>query len=710
MADGNFLEATHVCDDCHSPDGAFPGGDPQFSLLDLHIGAKANWNEGIYEADGVTLKSGKEDWCATCHDDAPAYSRQTESVAPVPAVEIVVDNPDATVYPEYEWSTLAGHADGYGVDLRYKAAGEGGATATWTPDVPEAGDYSVYAWWIEGSQRATNAAYTIYYDGGFETFYVNQKECDSGGKWNLLGTGTYPFAAGTSGYVVLSGEPGANEVVVADAIKLEAGDPPGIYAPNVIGDNSTYGFYATGHGAHGFVECLECHDAGKTHIDHEHRTYASACDNYQAGYRLARPMVVPRPNRSDVYAYLDDFALCGDCHNLYEPLGVDAADTSHTNFWHDDESPRNSHKFHIGMLYDTDRDWVFDSRGTCIACHNVHGSPGVGPMIRHGELISTYGTDDKVPGLNFSYVPSGAELINSTGSRMDPPAGFCNGFCSGACHGGSVGISRTPYLSPKVLNTEAYPSIVPADVTTEVLLTALVDYDGGVVVTIDLSPIDGGVETMYDYGTNGDLTANDKIYSYKTTVPETVALGSKSFQITATSSFHGEGSNNMTLYVGTPGAVDNTEGTYSGTWGDSTYTPGYYGTDYHYHDAGSGTETFTWTPTITTAGTYGVWARWVESPSYANDATYTIYHDGGNTPVEKDQQDNGGEWVFLGAYDFDGAGVEKVKLVQSASGIVIADAIKLELEDHIIRDDINAAYEEGTWPSFTHQCPIYNLL
>lgn len=38
-----------------------------------------------------------------------------------------------------------------------------------------------------------------------------------GSQWNLLGT--YPFAAGTSGYVVLSDD--ADKYVIADAIRLE---------------------------------------------------------------------------------------------------------------------------------------------------------------------------------------------------------------------------------------------------------------------------------------------------------------------------------------------------------------------------------------------------------------------------------------------------------------------------------------------------------
>jgi hypothetical protein len=45
-----------------------------------------------------------------------------------------------------------------------------------------------------------------------------------GGQWNILGT--YPFAAGTSGYVVMTDDatdaliPGGNTYIVADGIRL----------------------------------------------------------------------------------------------------------------------------------------------------------------------------------------------------------------------------------------------------------------------------------------------------------------------------------------------------------------------------------------------------------------------------------------------------------------------------------------------------------
>jgi hypothetical protein len=206
------------------------------------------------------------------------------------------------------------------------------------------------------------------------------------------------------------------------------------------------------------VECLECHDAGKTHIDHKHRTYASAHDNYQAGYRLAKSLVVPRPGRSDIYANLDDFALCADCHNLYEVLGEDPTDESQTNFCRDPDPLLNGHNYHLkftSVHFDSDWDGVLDSTESCITCHNVHGPPNQA-MIRHGELISTYGTTDKVPGLNFCYLTSlspvvcdtEADLQDSVASKMAWAGATVeqNGICAGGCHGGGITMVRTPYL------------------------------------------------------------------------------------------------------------------------------------------------------------------------------------------------------------------------------------------------------------------------
>ena len=343
-----------------------------------------------------------------------------------------MDDPDATFvpylapptgYPEgqptfdppygddtTEWAYWWRGTQEYGNGQRYTRAGNGSRTVTWTPDIPVAGEYSVYVWWVEHSNRVTNAPYTINYDGGSKTIYVNQQE--NGGKWNYLGT--YTFAAGTFWNVMLTNNAGGGQIVDADAVKFEYGNTSALvatYAPNVVGDNTTYGFYATGHK----INCLSCHEASKNHIDHEHRTYdanestGEAINPYSDSYRLQGTNSMPST------------ALCLDCHNGNEVLGEDKWDVSHTNFWGTNPiwptDYGNGHYYHIDCWsrhFDSDWDGVTDSTESCIACHNVHGSPAR-RMVRHGELISTYGTTDKVPALDFGYlVPATGPVATAT--------------------------------------------------------------------------------------------------------------------------------------------------------------------------------------------------------------------------------------------------------------------------------------------------------
>jgi hypothetical protein len=674
--DGKNLSETTVCENCHSAGGFYNG----VNSVSGSVGAKDNWENGVYT--GGALATGKEKWCAGCHDNESAFSSSN-------LIQIIMDD-DEAIYVG-TWPLISNNSCAYEGDFRYNDAGTGSETATWIPNMPESGNYDVYVRWIAHSNRASNAPYTVFYDGGSDTVY---KDCRVNGcQWNLLGT--YSFAAGTSGYIQLTDN--ADGYVNADAIMITiSGAAPGIYAPNVIGDNATYGFYATGHGAHGWVECLSCHNAGIKHIDHEHRTYSSASNNYQGGYRLAKPMVIPRPNRDDIYADLDDFALCNDCHNPYEVLGVDFYDESRTNFCADAAPIQNGHNVHIkmgGKIVDSDWNRVRESAPTCITCHNVHGPPNQ-TMVRHGELISTYGSTDKVPGLNFSYLTSLSPIVYDTEADVKDSVASTlqwvdssfegNGFCNGACHGTKTMI-RTPYLGPKVLTRKAYPSSVPADGTTEVLITALVaDHNDNVPsdgVAIDLSPIDGGMETMYDDGINGgDLTADDNIYSYTLTVPATVAPGFKSLQITATDP-DGVGEGTITLRVQAPGEIilDNTEATYVGTWPPFKNSV-LYGGEAQYHEAGSGANTATWTPFILETGCYNVYARWAAHSNRATDAPYTINYDGGSETIDIDQRRYGGQWVLLGTYPFAAGTSGSVVLSDDANGYINADAIKWELQ------------------------------
>jgi len=127
----------------------------------------------------------------------------------------IVDN-GAAGYAEVGTWTSSANSGYYGTNSRWNSTGTGADTATWTPTLEEPGQYDVYAWWVAGSNRATNAVYNINAYGATGNIPANQTL--SGGKWNLLGN--YAFAEGTAGSVVLTDNAEASKVVSADAVRF----------------------------------------------------------------------------------------------------------------------------------------------------------------------------------------------------------------------------------------------------------------------------------------------------------------------------------------------------------------------------------------------------------------------------------------------------------------------------------------------------------
>jgi len=114
--------------------------------------------------------------------------------------------------------------------------------------------------------------------------------------------------------------------------------------------------------------------------------------------------------------------------------------------------------------------------------------------------------------------------------------------CDSLASGGSA---------PLVTNPEANPEKIPNDGSTNVIFTASVtDPDGDLAsVVIDLSPLGGSPsQVMYDYGTNGDATAGDGIYSTQTAAALT-SVGQKAFMVTATDQAGNTGSNFISVSV-----------------------------------------------------------------------------------------------------------------------------------------------------------------
>ncbi len=147
-------------------------------------------------------------------DSADFHFRDSDAVV---MSEIIVDNADA----EFSillgsWSTGA-YGTPHGADYNWASATSGSATAEaeWRPSLPQAGEYQVSIWYVQGSNRTDNAPFTVHHAGGTDTVLVNQQV--NGETWFVLGT--YSFAADAGGYVTVSND--ANEsVVIADAVKF----------------------------------------------------------------------------------------------------------------------------------------------------------------------------------------------------------------------------------------------------------------------------------------------------------------------------------------------------------------------------------------------------------------------------------------------------------------------------------------------------------
>jgi hypothetical protein len=128
---------------------------------------------------------------------------------------VIVDN--TTAVATGTWNTSTSTPGYYGPNYLVdgNTGSTGGKQLRFTPNLADTGVYDVYMRWSAGTNRASNTPVDIHYDGGTDSFRVNQ-QIDNG-TWKYLGT--YHFAAGSSGNVVIRND-AANGFVIADAVKF----------------------------------------------------------------------------------------------------------------------------------------------------------------------------------------------------------------------------------------------------------------------------------------------------------------------------------------------------------------------------------------------------------------------------------------------------------------------------------------------------------
>jgi hypothetical protein len=131
---------------------------------------------------------------------------------------IVVDETHAMLQGSWQYSTHTPPYVGLGY-LHDQNSEKGQSSVTFTPTLPHNGLYEVRLAHCWNSRRATNTPVTVGYAGGETTIRVNQQQTPEHNQL-FRSLGTFPFKAGTSGWVRVSNEGTDGKYVIADAVQF----------------------------------------------------------------------------------------------------------------------------------------------------------------------------------------------------------------------------------------------------------------------------------------------------------------------------------------------------------------------------------------------------------------------------------------------------------------------------------------------------------
>jgi len=92
--------------------------------------------------------------------------------------------------------------------------------------------------------------------------------------------------------------------------------------------------------------------------------------------------------------------------------------------------------------------------------------------------------------------------------------------------------------------------------------------------------------------------------------------------------------------------------------------------------SGTGSDRVTYTPTLTSAATVDIYAKWTENANRAQEVTYRIHHAGGSSDIVVNQQQPSGGWYHVGAFAMAPGQNHRVEINGALEGETVADAIR----------------------------------
>jgi virginiamycin B lyase len=178
----------------------------------VYVNDPLDYYDGQQPNNGAPNKYTSESFNASFKNEALAIGTGLSSdPEPPQGSEIIIDDGDAafslggnTSY--WYYATNPTYYHNHDMYWTYVNGSVVSNWVTWRPNLSEAGTYKVEAWITWDNATTSNAPYTIYYSGGSATRNVNQAGLSE--EWVSLGT--YYFASGSGGYVMLTDATGEN--------------------------------------------------------------------------------------------------------------------------------------------------------------------------------------------------------------------------------------------------------------------------------------------------------------------------------------------------------------------------------------------------------------------------------------------------------------------------------------------------------------------
>ncbi|TDO49158.1 beta-glucanase (GH16 family) [Kribbella sp. VKM Ac-2527] len=591
------------------------------------------------------------------------YYRPVESSSESAPGEIMVDNGDPGYAETGTWSA-AGDAYGYQDKLTRRAAPTG-SSATWTPTLPTAQSYEVYAWNPDFIRSGSTAArYAVTHDGGTTNVLVDQTK--AGQQW--IDLGLYTMTPGTGAKVQLVNNAGATGTLRADAVK---------FVPTVVVDNGGTGYSEVGSWT------------STTTVKGWHDTDTRYASSSSSTARWTPQL--PAAGRYDVYAWVTGDSVASSSYLINSSAGtnpVNPPESVGVDRW----VRLGNHQFAAGST-----GWVELSKPVgdvgflradavkFIPSPATDSTPPATPTNVTKSVQTFPITGDAV--LNLQWTPVTGPDVMGHHVYLDGRRQTANPIRRGSFQLHELVAGQTYQLSVSTVDrsgNESAPSApvavpVPVDTQAPTTPTGLVGeaangeavlywnqnpeldllgyniYTNGVLKTVDEPVGNIGNPGLVAQGILVEELANNVAYTLEVKAVDLSGNESAAATVSVTP-----------LPMSIIGVKETDSGyTETGVWAPSS-VPGWLSSGTRASN-GSG-KSAEWRPDLPSAGSYDVYT-WV--PNHSNGtaaARYTVTHATGTATIDIDQRTGGMKWILLGRYQF-AAGTTGHVTVSNPSGL-----------------------------------------